>query len=352
MFNNYLYTFFSRVLTARNQLVGMILTSCALAFILYNPSTQFNTTDQSPALMPYIPQKMITGAESTVEVHVGMFVMNFPTFDMMNNNFVADVTVWFEFDPSLIPLEIVQKFSFERGTILSKSEPDMKITENKLFVQYSLRVQFTSNLNFKKFPLNDHRLYLTLVNKYVTPRELIFFASRSSFMMAQSANTQDWIPIDRSAQVGYFKEQLDAHDPTKVVEYPGVVFAIDLAKKGIRKIFIILLPMAVLFFISLFTFALDPKTLGRSILTISTGTLSGLIAYRFVIEKIVPDVGYFTFTDHVFNLFLSLIFVIFLINIYLVNRDVNDQTTIMVKGFVFLLLQLALIVSFALLIAI
>ncbi len=125
-----------------------------------------------------------------------------------------------------------------------------------------------------------------------------------------------------------------------------MVFSLDLAKQGMRKVFLIMLPMLILFILASFSFLLDPKKLAGSILGLSTGTLTGLIAYRFVIERVEPNVGYFTLTDHVFNFFLVAIFIIYLVNLLSIKRGEDDTTMKAVKGFTLLCLQLFLLVSF------
>jgi len=303
-----------------------------ISFILYKPLTTFYMTDDRPAIIPFMPKRQATGAEAAVPVQVGMLIQNFPTFDIIANSFVADLILWFEFDPSLITVETIQKFSFDRATILRITDADMKVKKNKLFVQYGIRLSFSTPLNHTLFPLNDHRLFLVLKNEYVSPDELLFEAPRSSFVVASTAHTSDWTIADRSTQTGYFKSKLDEFDFSKTLEYPAVVFAIDFAKKGFRKVFIIMLPLLILFIISAFTLLMNPDPFSRSILTLSSGTLTGVIAYRFVIEKIIPDVGYFTLTDHIFNLFLMGIFLIFVVNIFAVRNGQDDERMLTIKG--------------------
>ncbi|MBA3752322.1 hypothetical protein H0X06_06060 [Candidatus Dependentiae bacterium] len=313
MSNAFLFTLSSKFIQPQYQLASIAVTVLFLTIILYRPLTEFNTTDTSPNLLLYLPKKQIVGAESVVPVKVGLYISNFPTFDIITNNFIADMILWFEFDPSLLSFDTIQKCTFDRGKIQEKNEPDMKMVNNKLLLKYTMRLKFTTSLNYKLFPLNDHRIFITLKNEYVTPEEVMFTTEKGSFSVNEHANTGDWSIIGSSAQAGYFVSTLDKNDPQKTISFPGVVFSLDIKRMGIRKTFIIILPMAILFFISLITFSIDPKTLGRSILTLSTGALTGLIAYRFVIERIVPDVGYFTFTDHLFNIFLTAIFIIFLV---------------------------------------
>ena len=336
----------SQLTRPRYLIASMFILSLALCSVLYKPITTFNTTNPRPDILPYTPKKTTPGTESAVPVHVGVYVVNFPTFEILANKFIIDILLWFEFDPSLLPLETVDKFSFERGTIVSKSSPDMKIIEGKLFVQYQVRVQFSSTLDDTHFPLNDHRLYLVLENSYVTPQELYFTTSRSSFTVASDASAADWNIIDQSAQTGFVEAKLDAFDPNKIKQFPVVVFSIDLQKKGIRKILIIMLPMMLLLFISFFSLSLDPATYSGSILSLSTGVLTGLIAYRFVIEKIVPDVGYFTLADNFFNLFLGIIFCIFLLNIYAIDVGENTPQLMTLKDSFFMIINGILLAFF------
>ena len=341
-----LIKFFARLISPAYLVVSMLIMLGVIASLLYKPLTEFQTTDPQPGIMQRMPQKKAEGAETAVPVTVGMLILNFPEFDIIENKFIADLTLWFEFDPSLITLETVEKFSFDRGAILKKTEADMKVRGKKLFVQYGIRLGFSSASDHKLFPLNDHRLFITLKNEYVTPHELLFIAPRSSFLIGPNAQAADWLLIDRSTRSGYVQAALDEFDTTKAVFYPAIVFSIDLAKKGIRKIFIVMLPMFILFMIASFTLLMNPDPLARSILSLSTGTLTGLIAYRFVIERVVPNVGYFTLTDHIYNLFLTIIFLIFIVNMLAVTLKRNDVVIKAVKGGTLLFAQLALIASF------
>ena len=339
-------TFLARCLYPAFFIGSITVLVLLLGLLLYTPLTEYRITDPLPKIIPYIPKKQSAGAETVVPVRTGMFIQNFPVFSILSNSFTADLIVWFEFDPSLITLETIQKFSFDRATIVRIAEADMKLKGKKLFVQYGVRLHFSTPLDHVLFPFNDHRLFITLKNEYVSPSELIFEAPRSSFIIDPNAHTSDWVIKDRSTQTGYFQERLDEFDSSQSIEYPAVIFAIDLAKKGFRKVFIIMLPLLLLFILSTFTFLMDVVNLSKSIISLSTGTLTAIIAYRFVIEKIVPDVGYFTLTDHIYNLFLSIIFLIFIVNIFAVRHGKDDTMISALKVGTLLLTQLAILISF------
>lgn len=337
---------FARLTQPRYLIATLSITVGLVSMLVYQPLSEFQLTDPAPKISPLLPKKRAESAESAVPIKVGLLIQNFPKFDIIANEFTADITLWFEFDPSLITLETVDKFSFSKGTIKKKTLADMKIDNGKLFAQYTIRLTFSSPLDHTLFPLNDHRLYIILKNEYVVPSELIYLAPRSSFLIDSHAYTGDWLIVEHATKTGYFESQLDEFDPLKTVIYPAVIFSIDLAKRGVRKIFIVMLPMFILFMIASFTFLMNPEELGRSILSLSTGTLTGIIAYRFVIEKIAPDVGYFTLTDHLFNLFLISIFIIFVMNIFTVTQEKDTIKTRAIKGVTLLLAQIVIVGSF------
>jgi hypothetical protein len=50
-------------------------------------------------------------------------------------------------------------------------------------------------------------------------------------------------------------------------------------------------------------------------ISIAAGSVTGILAYRFVIANMSPKVGYFVFSDYLFFLFLTMSTLVFLVNI-------------------------------------
>jgi len=101
---------------------------------------------------------------------------------------------------------------------------------------------------------------------------------------------------------------------------------IEFVKKGIRKAFIIFLPIFVAFFIGLLSFVLvTTNIVGRA--TLSVSAVSALLGYRFVIENIMPKVDYFTLTDYIYIILLGLAFSVFIIQTLLLRqqREIDKQ---------------------------
>ncbi|MBA3752528.1 hypothetical protein H0X06_07155, partial [Candidatus Dependentiae bacterium] len=83
---------------------------------------------------------------------------------------------------------------------------------------------------------------------------------------------------------------------------------------GIRRLVTILFPLMLIFYISIFTFSINPITNLRSIISLSSASITGLLAFRFVIENLSPKVGYFMISDYLFFLLLGTTCIVFLVN--------------------------------------
>jgi len=99
----------------------------------------------------------------------------------------------------------------------------------------------------------------------------------------------------------------------------------------------LLLPLLVLFFMSMFSFSYDHKIDRENILEIGVASVAAMVAYRFVIDTVAPNTPYFMLVDWLFALFLVLSFLVFLINVF----DLFKKY----RGLVVLSLHLALVIS-------
>ncbi len=305
----------------RTLVISAFIAVVLIFVMLLPPLATFISTDAGPQLIPLVPEKEADVGGAIAEIKTGLYIHDFPMFDVVHNKFILDAIVWFQFDPRVISLDTVGKFSFEKGTILKRTDPDTKMINEELFARYMVRIELTSNLDYKYFPINDHRIFIVLANEFVTPNEMRFKVSEAGFMIAPEIYTQGWTSIDKSVRAGYSIARLDRYDEKKVVKHPRAVYSIDFEKAGLRKVLLILIPIILLFFLGLFSLIFDHDKGARAILSLSVGSLSGLLAYRFVIEQLSPEVGYFTLTDHAYTLILTLVFIMFLFNMYVMRKE-------------------------------
>jgi len=317
--NNFLLNFFSQIVTPRMQLLWIILVSLTVIIMGYYPIRQFFALEPYPTLFPVTPQKVKEWGGDPVEVKVGLHIRNFPVFDLVANKFIIDGILWFEFDPALISIDTVGKVSFEKGNLLAKSAPSTKIIDDKFFARYDIQLEFSIDLDYSHFPFDDHRISLVLVNRYVPPSEMIFKSYESYFLIDKSVRISGWELEGRTVKTGFSESKLEQMDPEKVILHPKAIFAIDLRRSGIRYILLIILPLFIIFFISLFTFAFDPEKHITMILALATVSLTSLLSYRFVIERMTPQVGYFVFSDYIFTLLLALALLEFIFAIMIIT---------------------------------
>jgi hypothetical protein len=332
---NYIQIFFEQIVRPQYQVIVFLITLTIVFLLGMRAVVRFNPMEQYPQLQEITPEKIREWGGEPVIVNVGLYITNWHEFDIVKNLFVFDGMIWFEFDPSLIALETIEKFSFEKGEILQKSEPSTKLINGNLFAEYKIRLRFTTTLSHQFFPLDDHRIYITLVNTYVSPSEVIFRSYKSDFAISPKIIIPEWRQIDYSVRTGYEESIMDKFDERKIIRYPVVEFLLDFSRIGIRLTLLIFLPLFLIFFVSTFWLSFDPKHT-TIILALVTSAITSLIAYRFVIQGMSPEVGYFLLSDHIFTFFLALSCASFVLALLWINRGKATPFMLTLRGIVFL----------------
>lgn len=339
-----LHSFFYSVVRPQYQLVALLITSLIAVYISYRAITVYRPQEKMTQVLPITPQKIKEWGGEPTTVQVGLFITNWHEFNVRDNIFIFDGVLWFQFDPALISLDTVDKFSFEKGELLYKSKPDTKLIDDKLFAEYEIRLRFTTNLNHKMFPLDDHRIFIVLLNRYVSPSDVIFQTNKSSFSSSKTVFIPDWQQIEYEVKSGYEEQDIDKRDERKIIRNPKVVFMIDFWRSGVSLIMLILLPIFLIFFIGLFSFSFDPTVAQMPIIIISTTALTSLVAYRFVIQGMSPRVGYFLLSDLFFTVFLAFAFIVFVVGVSVVKSGTLQRPLVVVRGVMFLAFHIFFIV--------
>lgn len=306
------------------QVIFILLNAVFCLRLFHEKATEFTSTDPRPEFKVLTPDSVrdFLGSSIGSKVETGLHIENFQQFDLRTGEFTVDLIVWFRFNPSVISLETIGQFSFEKGNIQKISQPKTKLINGIMLARYDVRLQFTTNLNHRLFPFNDNRIFITLVNKKVSPGELIFESYDADLSLSENMLIPGWERISQSVMTGYTEALLDRNDPSTKVFYPLAIYFIDFSRTSARHAFILLLPIFIvlyLLFISL-TFAVESY---KERLSLATGNIAALLGYRFVIESAAPKVGYFMLTDHIFNLFLAMGFFILFLNIAM-KREEQD----------------------------
>ena len=325
------------------QVVAVIISLSCIAGLAYYPFILFRPLEKKSQLYSIAPQFFESSRANPAVVSVGLYIDNFSEFDIIKNKFSFAGVIWFEFDPALASLDIIDGFSFEQGKIIEKSAPSVHLIEDRLFVRYIIRVEFKTDLDYRLFPLDDHRVNIALINRVISPNEMVFNSGAQNFSISPAAHLGGWFAADTNVRAGYSTALLQSDDMKTYLDYPKVVFAISAQRNGLQGILLIFLPLFLISFITLFTLSFDPETDSRSMLSLATSGLASLIGYRFIIQGISPDVGYFMLSDQIFILFLTFVFAIFPFTLLLSRRGKLTDNIIILRGFVFILFHLTVL---------
>jgi len=317
------------------QVALMLLTLGLLYFFSYIRLQQFINVDPAPG----ISTLQRSGQQGALSIETGFYVRNFLEFDMLTNKFVVDAYVWFNFDKNKIDQKVIDDFSFGKAEIEYKSKPYTHEIGDRLFIGYDVRIKFSSNLNYRYFPLDDHCLYITLNNMSLSADKMLLETKPSTFLISDHTYTSGWKVGNYKSINGLKTIVLDKKEPLKSLSFPRITFLIDFISTSMKRFTLLVFPLFVIFFIGLFSLGLDTKKYYSSVISIASGMMTALVAYRFVIEAMSPKVSYFMMSDYIFNLFLILNFMIFLVNTIFLDMIARY------RGALILLFHMILIIS-------
>jgi hypothetical protein len=295
------------------RVVSAVLVTVAIGLVFSASLTQHKMSDPQPSFSVISRKKQKELGPFSARVKTGLYVKNFSTFDVVNNEFVVDAVVWFEFNPAEVMIETIEKFSFLDGKIQYKSSPDIRLIEDRIFAKYEVVVVIKSNLRFHHFPFDSHRLPLIITNNYVTTSEMTLITGDASFVISPTVSLPSWSIDDTTTDYGYSTARLDQVDDKKQIAYPQALFLISFSNIGIKDALIIFIPILFSILLGLFLLLIPYGTLGSNevILSLSTVAITALLAYRFVIQNMMPTVGYLTTTDSVYTFGLLVTFILF-----------------------------------------
>jgi hypothetical protein len=298
-----------------------MLMICYIVGLFYISLRTFRTDDSIPKIRTVSVKMRKAFRDLTTKVRTGLFIKNFTTFDVTANHFTVDAVLWFECNKNELMLKTLDEFSFDNSEILYKSPPNISFHRDKMLVIYDIIVEVSTDLDFHRFPLEDHRLSLVLANSAVTPSEMYFDDDVNGISLCVSDRifTTNWVIHSLKKLPGYAALHVDAHNNHKVIRTPKVAFIINFQKAGINKILIIFVPLFIAIFLALFTFLLSFNS-NAAKTTLSVTAVTALLGYRFVIQQISPRVGYFTITDKLFVFFIAISFLIMLFQLLLLRQ--------------------------------
>ena len=330
------------------SMVLMLITLFSVSFLLYRTTYKFSTLDKMPHLLPLTPKNIEEFGGISGVARVGLYIRSFSNFDILANDFTFTGIVWFEFDPSIVSLDTLGKFTFDRGEIQYVSTPNTRLVGGKLIARYDIRVKLKTGLNYALFPFESHILHIVLDNNTISPAEVLFESSNADFTLSPDILVVGTKVVDKHVYTGYSVASLEENDSVEEDKtyHPRVIFAIDYAQPGMRKTITIFLPLLFIFFMSVFSLTIDPEKYYTTILSLSSGSITGLLAYRFVIENLSPKVNYFMLSDFIFFLFLFIGFLLFFISTGAIKLTMTQKLVVAAATHALVIAGFAYVLSF------
>lgn len=318
------------------QVILYILSFCAFGFFIYRAHNVFKVYDPEPGFVG--PSKTQLDGVKKKPIGLGLYIRDFVSFDMIKNEIVFDgiVSASFSHDTNIAS---IGKFSFDKGSIVSQSEPYSTTVGKTTYAFWDVRVSLTADFNYKGYPLDNHRLYIVLTNYALEPFVSEFQVSTTDFSVAPHVTLSDWDIVSKEIATGYMCEPLKVGPENTNVCFPRAVFMLDCQRHDLNHLFSILLPLLLIFFVTLLSFSFNTQEYLEAHLVIAIGAITALLAYRFVIQAMAPDVGYFMLSDYLFLLFLMAVFIASFIN------TTMRQLSLRVKQIIIVALHLFVIIG-------
>ena len=292
------------------QITLIIISLLTMSIALYKNIDVFQTGDTEPRLWKEYNKKL-KNTEAKKQIEVGLAIKQFQKFNVLKNQFSFIGTVWFLFNIDLIAQDDLKHFAFERGRIDEISEPRISVLDGKKMMRFDITVSLTTPLDYKAFPLDDHRFFIILFNRTLSVKKFLFTTQKKNFTISEDAVTHGWRAVKHDVQTGHVTTSLDTLDTRKTDRYDAVLFSIDYARNARRYVTSILIPLLFLFYLGLFSFSVSTK----ASLGLSTASITGLLGYRFVIERLSPYVDYLMLSDYLFFMFFVASCIMFFLNI-------------------------------------
>lgn len=326
----------SNYITIGYQLILLCITLLLISIFIYKPFVEFHPVGPKPVITASIRERAFT----PIVVDVGMHITDFLKFDTVKNEFILNALIWFDYDKKIVKQDEINAFAFTKGEILQKSDPIFSQSNGKTRALYFTRIQFSTILDFRRFPLDDHRIFLNLVNQKVPSDKLIYRARTENYVISKTLFLSGWKFVGHTVENGYASIQLN--DKESLLQHK-TIFSLDVSKSDVRQLMLIMLPLLFLFYLGLFAFSIRDVNIA---MTLPLASISGLFAYSFVIQVLAPSVGYMMMSDYFFFYFLVSLFTIFLIKALAVIPETHlSRTTLKtIEGTTVLLLQIGLII--------
>lgn len=298
-------------------MINFIIVISIIYGLFYRKQQKFLCSDPIPTIKPYSDLFCI----DTPVVQTGILVKDIPKVDINNNFIIINALIWFKFNHSIVHLETLENFSFLNCINLEKKLVHLSVTNEETYVEYDIRISFSSIFDHLYFPINDHQISIVLTHEKLSTDEIIYDVSGTAIQFDKNVKAEDMNVIRGNAAAGYLEKINVAENNEKSITYPAILYSILLKKNGLKNIRLIIIPLVLIFGISTIVCLLAALQPGQNFIPTGITTLTLIMAYRYVIMQISPKVSYNTLTENVYNLSLLFTFINFILLISVITFE-------------------------------
>lgn len=304
---------------AATQTKPMTLVLCAtlllwnaLFFVAYSESTPRENQVQLYA-HPHI----------TPTLRAGLEIIDFSRMDIIRDHYLIDAVLWFDYDPQYFSADDFRDFSIYRGNFVGSIKENTQTMGKMAKTIFVFKVELQSLVSYLEFPLDKHRLDVVVSNFLVNSGSSI--DNRNiSFSTHKNAVDRGWeiyktdheIGLIKNNEVGY--KQSFNHDLR-------LVFSTYIRRDSPKTAVMVLTPLILIFLMGLISLTFDVLKNFNAILSLSVGSLTGLLFTRNVIDKFMPFTDQFTIADRMYLLFIILTVLVLGFQIYFLQLFMNLQ---------------------------
>lgn len=162
-------------------LFGALIGVSAIIVVLFIIALSRTKIYDPEVTVSEIPQSFLQDKKKFVEVN--LVINNFSEFEIIQNNFKMEATVWFLFEEDTIPESVIEQFQFENARILSKKVfHKRKLASGKTLISYAIELSFRGYFNYQYYPFDCHRISITLINPEADLNKIVYVSSDKNVM--------------------------------------------------------------------------------------------------------------------------------------------------------------------------
>jgi hypothetical protein len=184
---------------------------------------------------------------------------------------------------------------------LRTSLPEIVRVDRDGTVRYRQRYvgPFSQPLDLHEFPFDEHMFDLQIVAPGYMPSDIRFVQSqrwieagvRQAAAFSPRLSLPDWHIVSHKAE----PREVDVGNEGSGVA--GYVLAFEAERAGVYYVWKVLVPLIFIVMMAWTTFWIDPTSAGTQI-SVATTSMLTLIAYRFLLDHLVPRLPYMTRMDY------------------------------------------------------